>query len=155
MAINITINGTIYSLPQQDDSPPWGTQITDIIEALADGLTATIGPNDILPSTFTVGNNVITPTPVTGLIFDEGEVRSAEISYSVDRSTSNSEVSENGTLFVNYNNTTNTWNSSQISNGNSNILFTIVGGQILYVTDNMSGSNYSGKLGFFAKAFGQ
>lgn len=155
MAINITIDGTTYSLPQQSDSPPWGTQITDIIEALANGLAATIGPNDILPSTFTVANNVTSPIPVTGLIFDQAQVRSAEISYSIDRSTSSSEVSENGILLVNFNNFTNTWTSSQVSNGTSGVTLSISGGQVFYVSNSMAGSSYTGKLGFSAKAFGQ
>lgn len=156
MPTNLTINGTTYSLPSQGDSPAWGVQISDIITALADGLTATIGPNDILPSTFTVGNNVITPTPISQLVFDQAEVRSAQITYSIDRSTSATELSENGILQVNYNNTTNTWNSSQGPiNGDAQILFSIVSGQVFYTSSNLSGSNYSGKLGFSARAFGQ
>lgn len=156
MSIPVVINNTTYQVPVLGDAPPnWGPDLTDIILALADGLTATIGPNDILPSTFTVSNNVTTPTPIAGLVFDQAQVRSAAITYSIDRTTSTGEVTENGTLLVNYNNTSNSWQSSLVCNGNSNVNLTITGGQVFYTSSNMSGSNYSSKMGFRALAFGQ
>lgn len=155
MSTQIVINGTTFELPQQGDSSPWGTELSDLLQALADAATANVGPGDILPSTFVLTNNQSTPAAITGLLFNQAQIRGAEISYSVDVSTSSTEVTENGKLFINYDSTTNTWSQSQFSNGVSGIVFSVANGQVEYTLPNFSGTNFNGKLGFRAVAFEQ
>lgn len=155
MPIPVIIDGTTYQLPVQGQDPTWGDDLSDIIQALVAVSSGSTGPGDILPSTFTLANNQTSPAAVTGLIFDEGTIRGAEISYSIDRATSTQEVTENGTLYINYNSTTNTWSQSQISNGNAQVLFSVISGQIFFTSSNMGGANYAGKMGFRGVAFEQ
>lgn len=155
MPVNITINGTTFQLPIQSDNPPWGTELTDIIEALADVANNSVGPGDIETTTFVLANNQSSPVPITGLFFDQSTVRSAEISYSIDLSTSSTELVENGKLFLNYDSTSNSWQQMQFSNGYTGVIFSVSSGQVNYTSPNVAGSSFSGKLVFNAKAFSQ
>ncbi len=152
MAISITIDGTTYLLPENGNPPPWGSDLSDIIVALANAVANSTGPGDINTTTFVVPNNQSSPLPVTGLFFDQSTIRSAQVNYSIDLSTNTQELVENGTLFLNYNSTTNTWNQSQFSNGFSGIVFSISAGQVAITSPNVTGSSYAGSLKFNARA---
>lgn len=152
MSIQVTLGGTTYTLNQQGDSSPWGDEQSDLIQALVNAANNTVGPGDIQTTTFVIPNNQVSPIPVTGLFFDQSAVRSAQINYSIDLSTSSTELVENGTLLINYNTTANTWNQTQFSNGFSGVVFSVTSGQINITSPNISGSNYSGAISFNAKA---
>lgn len=152
MSIPVVINGSTYQIPTEGQSPPWGTQVSDILVALAAESGSSVGPHDILPTVFTLSNNVSSPSIVSGLAFDQATVRSAQITYSIDRSTSTTEYSENGTIYASYNSLSNTWSQSQFSDGNAQVNFTITNGQFSYTSSNMTGSTPTGKLIFSAKA---
>lgn len=155
MSVPIVINGVTFELPTQGENPPWGMDLSDVIIALANVAEANTGTGDILPSTFAILNNVTSPTLITGLAFDQSKVRSAQVTYSVERSNNSTEVVENGTVYITYNSTTNTWTQSQACTGDAGITFSITNGQFYYVTTDMGGTSNSGNLGFFARAFGQ
>ncbi len=154
MAITVTISGTTYSLPQQGESPPWGDELSDLLQALISVANNTSGTGDILLTSFNLANNVASPTNVTGMTFDTSTVRSAIIQYSIYRSTNSNETSECGNMYVTYSSTAGTWELAQNYAGSSGVIFTITNaGQIQYVSSNLSGTGYVGKLKFLAKAF--
>lgn len=152
MSISVTISGTTYELPTQGTNPAWGDDLSDIIVALVAVANNTTGPGDIQTTTFVIPNNQTSPIPVTGLFFDQATIRSAQVNYSIDLSSSSTELVENGSILVNYNTTTNTWNQSQFSNGFTGVVFSISNGQLAITSPNISGSSYSGALSFNARA---
>lgn len=154
MSIPVTINGTIYQIPEQGQSPPWGDDLTPLLQAIVEVINSTSGSSDILITSFNLANNVSSAANVNGLVFDTSQVRSAIVSYSISRSTSLSEFSEAGQIYVTYSNTLGSWEISQDFAGTSGISFSITnGGQIQYTSTNMSGTSYVGKLKFKAQAF--
>ena len=84
MATTITIRSTDYSLPQQGENPKWGEQLSDIIEALADGLNDVQGEADILETSASILNTVGSKN-IIGLAFDTSNVRSCVTSYNLSR----------------------------------------------------------------------
>jgi hypothetical protein len=154
MAISVTINGTTYSLPTQSTNPPWGEDLSSIIEALVEVANDSFGPADILTTNFNIANNQGSVANVSGLSFSTSEVRSAIISYSVYRSTNSAESSECGQIYITYKSTAGTWELAQNYAGSSGVTFTITNaGQVQYTSTNMAGTGYSGKLKFNARAF--
>lgn len=158
MSIAVVIDGTTYNLPTQGQNPAWGDDLSDIIVALVAVANSTTGPGDIQTTTFVIPNNQTSPIAVTALFFDQSTIRSAQIDYSIDLSSSTTELVENGSILINYNTTSNTWNQTQWSNGFTGVVFSITNGQLFLTSPNLSGTNYSGVLSFNAKAlevFGQ
>lgn len=152
----VTINGTTYTLAQQGDSPPYGEDQSDLIQALIDIANNVSGTGDILNTSFTVANNISSATNVTALVFDPAVVRSAIIEYSIYRSTSSTESSECGTMYVTYKSTAASWELAQVGAGTSGVTFTInASGQIKYTSTSLAGTSYSGLLKFRARAFTQ
>lgn len=154
MAITISINGSDYSLPSQGDSAPWGEDLTNIIQALADVANNVQGDGDILTTSFNVANNQSSASNVNGLSFNTSLVRSAIIQYSIYRTSTTTEMSESGHIYVTYKSTAGTWEIAQSYAGSSGVTFTVTNaGQIQYISTNFSGTSYSGKMKFNAKAF--
>lgn len=157
MPIPVIISGTEYQLPVQGDSPPWGDNLDSIIQAMIASLATLNGTGDILNTSFTLVNNQTSPVNVVGLSFDTSTIRSAEVSYSIYRSSNTpNEFSECGTLLLTYKSTAGTWEIAQIDVGSSGVIFTITNaGQIQYTTTDIGNGSYVGKLVFRAKAFTQ
>lgn len=153
MSTQVTIDGSIYSIPTQNDNPPWGSGLTDAIVALADVSNSSVAAGDILTTTFSLGNNVTSPTVITGLSFDPASVTTAKISYGIKRSTSTQSYAESGNINVAYNAGTSIWSYSLDAAGDVGITFSVSGGQFSYISSNLSGSNHSATLTFSAKAF--
>ena len=80
----ITIGNETYNLPLSGSSAPWGEELSDLIEALANGLSIVQGPQDISESSATILNTA-GEKDITGLAFNSAEVRSIEISYNISR----------------------------------------------------------------------
>ncbi len=156
MSRQVTIQGTSYTLNAQGDNPPYGDQQSALIEALVDVANASVSSTDILPTSFSLSNNISSPTNVTGASFDTSQVRSANVSYSIYIVTSLNEYSESGNLLLTYKTVANSWELARYAVGDAQVTFTITtSGQIQYVTSNVSGTGYSGKLRFSAKTFSQ
>lgn len=155
MAKNVVINGNAYILPQQSDNEPWGSNLSELVEALVDVANNSISTGDILTTSFQVGNGV-SNAPVTGLLFDPAVVRSAVIEMSVARSTVTNEYSEMSMILVTYKSSTSTWQLAHYGVGDAECTFDITpAGQILVTSSTMSGSGYSGLMVFKARAYNQ
>lgn len=156
MSVTITINGTPYNCPTQGQSPPWGEDLTDIILALTEVANNVAGTGDITKTTFLFANNQASAANITGLSFDSSLIRGAIVDYSIYRSTSLAEESETGQIYLNYKSTANTWEFAQVASGSCGITLSITSlGQMQYTSTNLSGTSYSGKIVFTAKAFTQ
>lgn len=154
MATQVTINNTTFNIPSQGASPPWGDDLSSAVIALATALGGINGSSDIGLTSFTIANNQVAAASVLGASFDTSTVRSAIISYSLYRSSSTTEMSECGQIFITYKSTAATWEIARVGVGDTSVTFTITaGGQLQYVSSNFGGINYSGKLKFSAKSF--
>lgn len=154
MSIPVVISGTTFQLPTQGVNPPWGTDLTAIIQALVTVANTTSGANDISTTSFTVANNQVASSNITGLAFDTSQVRSAIISYSIYRSTTSNELSEVGQLYITYSSVAQSWELVRTAAGNSGMEFTITNsGQMQFTSSSLSGSSYSALLTFNAKTF--
>jgi hypothetical protein len=157
--VDVTINNQVISYPVSGDPPGWGEGATQAIVEIADVLTELLGPNDISQTTFSVANNISVFTTVNGLDFDPGEVRAAEVQYSIYRiSDSNpSGNAEAGTIKLVYDNDAATnskwiWSVGPIA-GNSGVTFNVTdAGQFQYKTTDIGSVGYSGTMTFRAKA---
>ena len=95
MSKTITIGSDTYELPTQGQSPKWGTELSDIIEKLADSVNVTQGPSDITETSANIANSG-TNVSVTGYIFSSSSVRSFDSSYNVSRTITKSISSISG-----------------------------------------------------------
>lgn len=156
MAIQIIISGTTYNIPVQGEEEPWGPSITSILQALAAASTTTNAPGDITTTSFSIANNISSPSPITGMNFDPAIVRSSTVTYSIDRSAGGVELAEQGFLLVSYNTTSNSWELARYGSGSdAGLTFTISSGQISYTSSNLTGSSYQGLMKFSAKSSSQ
>lgn len=155
MSISIVIQGTTYNIPEQGQSPPWGEDLSNILQAITTSLNSVVGPSDVLTTNFTIANNQSSVANVTGLAFDVSTVRSAIISYSLYRSSAApSEFSECGQIMITYKSVANSWELTQFLTGSSGVVFTITNaGQVQYTSTNLSGGSYVGKMKFSARSF--
>lgn len=80
----ITIGSETYQLPQSGSSPPWGEELSDLIEAMAEAINTTSGAADITETSAPIVNTS-GAKDILGLAFDPAQVRSAEISYNISR----------------------------------------------------------------------
>src|SRR5690348_1015909 len=141
MSISVNIAGSTYSIPEQGQSPPWGTDLTSLLQAIVNSINSTSGTADILLTTFNLSNNQSSASNITGAAFDVSQVRSFIFTYSIYRSTDSAELAEVGQLFGTYSSVSSTWDMSQQSGGSSGVTFTITdSGQTKYTSTNMSGT---------------
>jgi len=95
----------------------------------------------------TVANNVLSPTAVSGLIFNGAAYRGVNADYTVYRSTTTTELAETGTLRAVYKTTSGTWEMDITSVGASGLTFTInSSGQVLFTSTNLTGTSYVGTM---------
>lgn len=154
MATSVIINGSTYSIPDQGQSPPWGSDLHDLLLALVNSANSVSGPSDIPLTNFNPANNQSAPANLTGASFDTSQVRAFIMQYSIYRSTNSNEESEVGVLYGTYKSVAGTWDMSQTYGGSSGIKFSISnGGQVSYTSTNLAGSSYSAKIKFSAKTF--
>ncbi len=158
MPTSITVNNIPIEYPSPGDEPGWGEEATTFAEEVANVLEDLNNSNDILETSFSVGNGQ-TGQPVTGLAFNTGAVRSAEVSYSVRRVTDSSASGniEAGTMTAVYDDNGGSGSKWFLAVGNiagpgAGITFTISdAGQVLYTSTSIAGANYDGEMRFRAK----
>lgn len=159
MPVDITIGTTPISYPSPGDPPGWGAAATDFAEAVAEVLASLSNPNDILETTFTIGNNISSATNVLGLAFNTGAVRSAEIAYSVIRSSAANPtgIVEAGTMTAVYDSAAGAGSKWQMTIGpitgaGAGVTFSITdAGQVQYQSSNIGATTYVGEMRFRAK----
>lgn len=99
-------------------------------------------PDDIL-------NNQVTPEAIAGMAINGASNRSAVFTYQIYRRTDSSSRVESGTVIVNYNTDANAWAITRTGTlGDAGVTMSIAAGQVKYISDNMSGDNYSGHIKF-------
>jgi hypothetical protein len=100
----------------------------------------------------TLLNNQVTPIDITGMLLDASKYKSAKVFFEIFRKTDSEERVSNGYLTAVYKVSTNSWDvtpGGTYDGDTSGITFSILAtGQIQYVSDNMAGANYSGKIKF-------
>lgn len=84
---SVTIGSDTYQLPLQGSDPPWGEELSDLIDAMVDAINVTQGAGDIT-ETSSIILNTAGLKDIVGLAFDPNSIRSAEISYNFSRSIS-------------------------------------------------------------------
>jgi len=109
----------------------------------------------VAQTTFTVANNQSSPANVTGAAFAQASYRGVILLVEGRRKTDSSERVAMGFIFMFYRQASSTWDVMRVMNGDElGIEFTVTGaGQLQYISDNQSGSNYSGSLRFRAFPF--
>lgn len=82
---DVTIGTESYKLPLAGANPPWGEELSDIIQALIGAVNVSQGPNDIQETSATLLNTAGVKS-IIGLAFNSAQVRSVEVSYNISRS---------------------------------------------------------------------
>lgn len=159
MAVNLTVNNTVFAYPTPGDEPGWGEAATSWAEEVTDVLGSLLGPDDILETSATINNNVASATNIPGLLFNTASARGAVIEYSVYRvSTANpSGNSETGIMTLIYDAGASAGNKWTMTIGNiageSGVSFSVTdAGQVQYVSTDIDSAGYSGVIKFKARA---
>lgn len=160
MSRRLIVRGTVYNYPDPgEDQGVWGDEASDWAEAVTDTLDLLLSGNDILPTAFLVENDVTVPTIVRGLYFNPGQVRAANISYSVYRETDLGSVVESGEMLINYDvngAVGQKWKVIQRTNGEAGVIITVQDdGQFYYESTNLLGTNYTALMRFSARSLSQ
>lgn len=156
MAVTITIDNETFEYPESGDSPGWGEESTQTIVKIAEVLNTLKNINDILTTTASVTNNQVSATNVNGLIFNNSEVRAAQIFYSIYRVTNTNELAESGTIDIVYKNNANSWELNRTFVGDAAVTFSVLpSGQVQYQSSSVSGTGYIGTIKFQAKTLPQ
>lgn len=159
MSIPVQIGNQIVPIPSVGQDPNWAQGIITAIQALANSLNFTFGPNDITPQGFLMQTNAATNVPITPLRFSSTAVLAAFIPYAVYRATSTNTEAEAGMLTLVCNPslpTSSKWVVSRTFTGASSVQFTVSdSGQISYTSSLLPGSNFSGMIAFKASTLQQ
>lgn len=154
---DITINGTVVSLPASSASPNWAPAILQAFSLIEAALAGVSGSFDISPQVLDISAfDTATDQTLTGLSFSTSAVRSAVITYYVYRDSSTaSDKSESGQILIDYNAdraSNQKWSLQQECVGNASISFSITdAGQFTFTTTTIGGITHVGYIGFFAK----
>jgi hypothetical protein len=159
MPVSLTVNNSVFQYPTPGDEPGWGASATSWAVEVTEVLSSLLGPNDILETAFNINNNVVSPTNITGLIFNTASVRGATIEYSIYRiSTLNpSGNAESGIITLIYDDSAAPGSRWQMAiggiTGNAGVIFSITdGGQVQYTSTDIDAVGYTGIIKFSAKA---
>ncbi len=116
---------------------------------------AWVGTGALSETSFSVANNVAAATNVTGLIFNSANVKSAQVFYSMRRSTATNEVVSTGRLDLVFRDTGSTWDLGDEAFGDDDgVEFSVTAaGQVQYTSDDLTGTGYAGTLRFKAITF--
>lgn len=162
MSIPLNIQGTIINFPTSAQSPDWSEPIVQFAQAVAQALSTATGPYDVSPQIYTMISNVNTNVPLPSLAFPTSAVRGAIIQYTVYRNTTGvgaTSGAQIGELQIIYNPNGPTGNKWEISNehtGIANVSFSVTDqGQVTFSSTFIAGANYTGFIGYTAKALQQ
>lgn len=155
MPVNLKILGTTYEIPVPGESPQWGESLTAYLVALNEFLTLLVNPNDILPTDDLLLNNQPVEVLIKGLAFNSALIRSANINYTITRSTDTQTKVETGVLLLDYNAdapVNEKWSFIQNRNEDAGVILSVTdAGQFYYTSNDLTGANYSGVINFSAR----
>lgn len=157
----IIIKGTIIDLPSSGASPNWAPGIIEAFQAIAEAVNSVTGTYDVAPQVQNIdANNSSTNIDLNNLIFPSVDVRAVTVYYTVYRKTDASgppdgmEVTESGTLELNYNNArsvTQKWEIVRSGQSEAYIDFNVTDlGQIRFTTTALTGINHTGIVAYRA-----
>jgi len=128
---------------------------TGAISAHLKGIDNALSGTSGSQGTASIANNQSSTASITGLLFDGALVRSVEIRFSVTRATNSAEKVCTGVITMTYNPLLSDWYFSVMSdNSNAGLTFSCSSsGQVNYISDNMSGTGYTGQLRFSYATF--
>ena len=151
----LTILGTPVEFPNASASPQWAPAVIQFAELVTEALQSAVGDFDVSPQVFALQNNVNTNLDLPNLSFSTSEVRSANIVFSVYRETSSGTSYAEGEINIFYNDDLAEWaiqREDNVGNIVDEVLFNITStGQVQITTTSLSGSSYTGKVGYYAK----
>jgi hypothetical protein len=157
--IDVQIGSQIVPIPAINADPNWAQGIITAIEALANSLNFTFGPNDVAPQEFIMQTNQGTNVVITPLAFAPQAVLAAYIYYAIYRTTTTNTEAESGLLTIVYNPslaTNSKWVVGRSFVGSSSVQFNVTdGGQVTYTSTLTPGSNFSGIITFKASTLQQ
>lgn len=133
------------SIGYGEDATAWAEEVTLIVNSL-------LSAGDIIRSEDSIVNNVTVSTEILNLSFNDAQTRAANVIYAVERPTASSTITESGTLYINFNQATASWNIGQSKIGNAEIVFSITAeGVVKYTSSNLIGATEVGIIVFSAK----
>lgn len=158
---SVSIQGTIINIPDSGSSPNWSPGIIQFTQATATALSGLTGPFDVSPFSYILTADVNTSLNLTNLNFPTTNVRSAIITYNIERVNSSPSTIQNetGILEIIYNGTT--WDLTRDSTGKllngSSVPFNTFSitnlGQVQLTTITLGAGTFaSGKVTYSAKA---
>lgn len=159
MSIPLIIQGTTINVPSSGDDPNWAPGVIQFEQAVATALSGIVGAFDVSPQSFTLTSDINTNVNLTNLSFPTTSVRSAIISYNIERvNTGGNTQNESGLIEITYNGTS--WDMTRDSTGKilnaSNVPFNTFSitnlGQVQFSTITIGGTFTSGKITYSAKA---
>lgn len=156
MPKELIVGTEVFEFPEQGENAGWGEQVTDWATAVTEALETVQVPGDILTTTAVISNNISSATSIVGFSFNSTGVASFSAEYYIERSTDTPAVffTERGSMVGLYNGSS--WDFTKTFLGSSGITFSVTsGGQVQYISTNMTGSNYSGTVTFSAKVINQ
>jgi hypothetical protein len=121
------------------------------LKGIDNALAGTSGSQGVV----SISNNQSSETSIAGLLFNGATTRSAEIRFSVTRTTNSAEKVCTGIITMTYSPLLSDWFFSVMSdNSNAGLIFSCSpSGQVNYISDNMSGTGYTGQLRFSYATF--
>lgn len=95
-----------------------------------------------------LANNQGSAADITGLLFNLATVKAAQFDYEIYRQTDSGSEMEAGTCFLGYRTFSSSWELSFTSQFDSSgvTLSVTSGGQVQYVSTNLAGTSYAGKI---------
>jgi len=156
MSTNITIQGTVISIPSSGQDPNWSQGIIAFANATATALSGVAGSFDISPQIFDIAAYDAATVVIPLLSFPVSNVLSVQIAYSIKR-TSNTPITKTdaGTLTLIYNSQSLTWEivRSGTTDGGANMTFTVsAAGVVSFTTTTIGGLGHAGVLCYSAKS---
>lgn len=157
---DITIQGTLIEFPDSGTDPNWAPAVIQFAEAVEAALSGVVGTYDVAPRSMIIdATPTATATDIPSLSFSTSQIRGAFINYTVYRTTTDTTVSEAGTLQLVYNDSSGSglkWEISREAVGDASVEFTVEDtGQVQVTLTALSGSDHTGQLNYSAAAMQQ
>lgn len=156
MSVPIQIQGNIINFPSSGQDPNWSEGVIAFAQAVEAALATLVGPFDVPPQVFVLTSNANSNVSLPNLSFPSSDVKGAIIEYAVVRTTTTANVTETGSLIINFNTNnpvTNKWEISRDYIGDADITFSVTdSGQIQFSTTVISGVDHVGTITYRATA---
>ena len=150
MSRTLTINGISYAYPSVSEQG-WGTPATEWAAAVTGVINSLNVEGDISSPLLNITSAaaVVVAANVPGLAFDNAEIRSAIVEYSIYRTDGASVQAEAGTLTLIYDGTN--WDFTQTFAGSSGVTFSVTSAGVVQYTSTAFAGQTTGKIRYRAR----